>query len=61
MNLLRDNAMDIELWIESLGMVTFGHMYFSYDMYSMCVFYFSWGGGVSACFVCFSKIINWTK
>lgn len=45
MNLLRDNAMDIELWIESLGMVTFGHMYFSYDMYSMCVFYFSWGGG----------------
>lgn len=59
MNLLRDNAMDIELWIESLRMVTFGHMYFSYDMYVCVLFFF--GGGVSACFVCFSKIINWTK
>lgn len=58
MNLLRDNAMDIELWIESSGMVTFGHMYISY----VCVcFIFLGGGGLSACFVGFSKIINWTK
>lgn len=57
MNLLRDNAMDIELWIESSGMVTFGHMYFSY----VCVCFIFLGGGLSACFVGFSKIINWTK
>lgn len=49
MNLLRDNAMDIELWIESLGMVTFGHMYFSYDTY-VCVLFFFGGGGV--CLFC---------
>lgn len=50
MNLLRDNAMDIELWIESLGMVTFGHMYFSYDMY-VCVLFFFGGGCLLVLFV----------
>lgn len=49
MNLLRDNAMDIKLWIESLGMVTFGHMYFSY----VCVcFIFLGGGGGVVCLFC---------
>lgn len=47
MNLLRDNAMDIELWIESSGMVTFGHMYFSY----VCVCFILLGGGL-VCLFC---------